>query len=138
MALPSIPLSPSQSTRPALRLISTKALPREDWLNVRRQGIGSSDAAAAVGLNPYKSQLELWLEKTGRDGLLPKTDPLDEESPAYWGNILEPIVAAHYTRRSGNRVRRINAVLQHPDPLLHWMPSTPRFSTVREKKLRNS
>ncbi|MEZ7911238.1 MAG: YqaJ viral recombinase family protein [Propionivibrio sp.] len=121
MALPSVPLSPSQSSRPALRLVSTKALPREDWLNVRRQGIGSSDAAAAVGLNPYKSQLELWLEKTGRDGLLPKTDPLDEESPAYWGNILEPIVAAHYTRRSGNRVRRINAVLQHPDPQLHWM-----------------
>ncbi len=121
MALPSIPLSPTQSTRPALRLVSTKALPREDWLNVRRQGIGSSDAAAAVGLNPYKSQLALWLEKTGRDGLLPKTDPLDEESPAYWGNILEPIVAAHYTRRSGNRVRRINAVLQHPDPQLHWM-----------------
>ena len=112
---------PTVKPRPALRLIKTKELPRDDWLNVRRQGIGSSDAAAAVGLNPYKSQLELWLEKTGRDGLLPKTDPLDEESPAYWGNILEPIVAAHYTKRSGNRVRRINAVLQHPDPKLHWM-----------------
>jgi predicted phage-related endonuclease len=33
----------------------------------------------------------------------------------YWGSLLEPIVAAHYTRRTGNRVRRINAVLQHPD-----------------------
>src|SRR5690606_1298451 len=64
--------------RPALRLISTKELPREDWLAVRKQGIGSSDAAAAVGLNPYKSQLELWLEKTGRDTGLPKTDPDDE------------------------------------------------------------
>ena len=66
--------------RSALRLISTKELPREDWLEVRKQGIGSSDAAAAVGLNPYKSQLELWLEKTGRDTGLPKTDPDDEES----------------------------------------------------------
>ncbi len=55
--------------RPALRLVSTKELPREDWLQIRKQGIGSSDAAAAVGLNPYKSQLELWLEKTGRTGL---------------------------------------------------------------------
>lgn len=107
--------------RPALRLVRTKALPREDWLAVRRRGIGSSDAAAAVGLSPYKSQLELWLEKTGRDGALPKADPHDEESPAYWGNILEPIVAAHYTKRSGNRVRRVNAVLQHPDPQLSWM-----------------
>ena len=76
--------------RPALRLISTKELPREDWLAVRKQGIGSSDAAAAVGLNPYKSQLELWLEKTGRDTGLPKTDPDDEDSPMYWGNVLEP------------------------------------------------
>ena len=115
------PLSSTGRSRPALRLISTKELPREDWLAVRKQGIGSSDAAAAVGLNPYKSQLELWLEKTGRDTSLPKLDPQDEESPAYWGNVLEPIVAWHYSKRSCNRVRRINAVLQHPDPKLPWM-----------------
>ncbi|SEC21556.1 YqaJ viral recombinase family protein [Pseudomonas anguilliseptica] len=113
--------SPVSKSRPALRLVTTKALPREDWLEIRKRGIGSSDAAAAVGLNPYKSQLELWMEKTGRDAALPKIDPQDEESPAYWGNILEPIVAAHYTKRSGNRVRRINAVLQHPDTDLSWM-----------------
>ena len=112
---------PSSKPRPALRLVGTKQMPREDWLAVRKQGIGSSDAAAAVGLNPYKSQLELWLEKTGRDSSLPKLDHNDEESPAYWGNILEPIVATHYTKRSGHRVRRINAVLQHPDPKLPWM-----------------
>ena len=114
---PAAPVAP----RPALRLVKTKDLPRDDWLAVRKQGIGSSDAGAAVGLNPYQSPLELWMVKTGRDGNLPKVDPQDEESPMYWGNILEPIVAAHYTRRSGNRVRRINAVLQHPDPTNAWM-----------------
>ncbi|HBP5580922.1 YqaJ viral recombinase family protein [Pseudomonas aeruginosa] len=113
------PSRPQQ--RPALRLVGTKDLSRDDWLTVRKHGIGSSDAAAAVGLNPYKSQLELWLEKTGRDAGLPKSDPNDEDSPTYWGNILEPIVANHYARRTGNRVRRINAVLQHPDPKLDWM-----------------
>lgn len=122
MAYPdSISPTAKQRSRPALRLVKTHNLPRELWLDVRKQGIGSSDAAAAVGLNPYKSQLELWLEKTGRDGNLPKIDPHDEESPTYWGNILEPIVAAHYTKRTGHRVRRINAVLQHPDPDKHWM-----------------
>ncbi|MDU4251188.1 MULTISPECIES: YqaJ viral recombinase family protein [unclassified Pseudomonas] len=114
-------LHDSTRPRPALRLVSTKDLSRDEWLSVRKHGIGSSDAAAAVGLNPYQSQLELWLEKTGRDALLPKSDPLDEDSPTYWGNILEPIVATHYTQRTGNRVRRINAVLQHPDPTLSWM-----------------
>jgi putative phage-type endonuclease len=115
------PNTSTSKSRPALRLVTTKAMPRDEWLAVRKGGIGSSDAAAAVGLNPYKSQLELWMEKTGRDGALPKLDPHDEESPAYWGNILEPIVASHYSKRSGNRVRRINAVLQHPDPELPWM-----------------
>ena len=106
---------------PALRLVETKTLDRDEWLAVRKQGIGSSDAAAAVGLNPYRSQLELWMEKTGRDEFLPKVDPHDEESPMYWGSLLEPIVAAHYTKRTGYRVRRINAVLQHPDPEKAWM-----------------
>lgn len=102
-------------TRPALRLVKTNDMPREEWLSVRQGGIGSSDAAAAVGLNPYKSQLELWMEKTGRQDLLPQDDPNDESSPMYWGNVLEPIVAAHYSRRTGHKVRRIHAVLQHPD-----------------------
>jgi len=115
------PLNNKGKARPALRLISTKELPREDWLAVRKQGIGSSDAAAAVGLNPYKSQLELWLEKTGRDAGMPKIDFLDEDSPTYWGNVLEPIVAWHYSKRTKHKVRRINAVLQHPDPDLPWM-----------------
>jgi len=107
--------------RPALKLVKTKELSRDDWLTVRKQGIGSSDAGTAVGLNPYQSPLELWMVKTGRDADLPKIDPNDETSPTYWGSLLEPIVAAHYTRRTGNRVRKINAVLQHPDPDKSWM-----------------
>jgi predicted phage-related endonuclease len=38
----------------------------QQWLEVRKQGIGSSDAATACGLNPYMSMLELWMIKTGR------------------------------------------------------------------------
>ena len=116
--------------RPALRLVSTKELSRADWLNVRKGGIGSSDAAAAVGLNPYQSQLELWMIKTGRDETLPKIDPGDETSPMYWGSLLEPIVAAHYTKHSGNRVRRVNAVLQHPNPEYAWMLANLDYTVV--------
>jgi len=107
------------SKRPALRLVKTNDLSRDDWLKVRKNGIGSSDAAAAVGLNPYKSQLELWMEKTGRDAGLPKPDPNDDTSPMYWGTLLEAFVAAHYTKKSGNRIRKVNAVLQHPEHA--WM-----------------
>lgn len=101
-------------SHPALRLVETKDMPREDWLEVRKSGIGGSDAAAAVALSPYQSQLELWLVKTGRDENLPKPDPDDTTSPTYFGTLLEPIVAATYTKQTGNRVRRVNAVLQHP------------------------
>ncbi|MFL9923686.1 YqaJ viral recombinase family protein [Herbaspirillum lusitanum] len=101
-------------SRPALRLVDTRKLERADWLEVRKTGIGGSDAAAAVGLSPYKSQLELWLEKTGRDADLPKPNPDDSTEPVYWGALLEPIVAAAYTKQTGHRIRKVNAVLQHP------------------------
>lgn len=107
------------SRRPALRLIKTNELSRDDWLEVRKTGIGSSDAAAAVGLNPYQSQLELWMTKTGRAAGLPQVDPNDDASPMFWGTLLEAFVAAHYTKKTGNRVRKINAVLQHPEH--SWM-----------------
>ena len=113
-ALTSIPMNTPVRQAPALRLIKTNTLDRDQWLTVRKGGIGSSDAASAIGLNPYKSQLELWMEKTGRDANLPKVDPKDQSSPMYWGTLLESIVAAHCTMRSGHKVRRINAVLQHP------------------------
>lgn len=105
----------------ALRLANTKDMARDEWLNVRKQGIGGSDAAAAIGLNPYKSQLELWMEKTGRDKDIPQPDPNDDATPMFWGTVLEPIVAVQYAKKTGNKVRRINAVLQHPNPELHWM-----------------
>jgi putative phage-type endonuclease len=112
---------PATNARPALRLVSTKGLSRDEWLQYRRQGIGSSDAAAAVGLNPYQSPLELWLIKTGRDEGLPQVDPNDDGSPMFWGTVLEPVVAERYVCRTGNKVRRNNAVLQHPDPDKSWM-----------------
>lgn len=36
-----------------------------EWLKARKI-VGGSDAACVMGMNPYKSNLELWKEKTGR------------------------------------------------------------------------
>lgn len=96
----------------ALRLADTRSLDRSQWLEVRKGGIGSSDAAAAVGLNPYKSQLELWLEKTGRAAANDEAPGMDD--PRYWGTLLEPYVAVAYQQKTERRVRKVNAVLQHP------------------------
>ncbi|MGO3755363.1 YqaJ viral recombinase family nuclease [Psychrobacter celer] len=113
----------------AKRLINTKSLSREEWLAVRKQGIGSSDAAAACGIHPYLSMLELWMIKTGR-----MESSIDESiegySPLYWGNTLEPMVAKYYQEHTGNKVRRINAILQHPDPDNHFMLANLDYSVV--------
>ena len=39
---------------------------RDEWLAARKNGIGASDAACILGLNPWKSNVQLWEEKTGR------------------------------------------------------------------------
>ncbi len=119
------PIKPSASqVISAKRLINTKNLSREDWLQFRKQGIGSSDAAAACGIHPYLSMLELWMIKTGRmssDIDASNNNGIDGYSPLYWGNTLEPMVAKYYQEHTGNKVRRVNAILQHPDPNNHFM-----------------
>jgi putative phage-type endonuclease len=84
---------------------------RDEWLSVRGQGIGSSDAAVAVGISPYKSPLELWLEKTERQAAI----DISANDAVFWGTTLEHIIANVYAQRTGTKVRRLNAVLQHPD-----------------------
>lgn len=37
----------------------------QEWLAFRTTGIGGSDASAVLGLNPWKSNVELWEEKVG-------------------------------------------------------------------------
>lgn len=96
----------------ALRLADTRTLDRQQWLEVRKGGIGSSDAAAAVGLSPYKSRLELWMEKTGRTADNDEHHGMND--PRFWGTLLEPYVAVAYQQMTDRKVRRINAVLQHP------------------------
>jgi hypothetical protein len=89
----------------AKRLANTKQLNYQQWLEVRKQGIGSSDAATACGLNPYMSMLELWMIKTGR-----MQQSIEDESagyaPLYWGKQLEPLVAEYYSMHTNHKVRR--------------------------------
>ena len=108
--------TPRRYRTQAQRLIETRNLDRAAWLASRRRGIGSSDAAAAIGLNPYQSALALWLEKTERALPTPEPEGADRlSSPLHWGQVLEPIVAEHYAQHTGYSVRRVNAILQHRD-----------------------
>lgn len=63
---------------------------REEWLQARSKLIGGSDAACVLGLNPWKSNTELWEEKTGKR--VP-TDIGDNEFVKY-GHDAEPHIRA--------------------------------------------
>lgn len=61
---------------------------REDWLEARADKIGGSDAAAIVGLHPYKSNVELWEEKMG---VRPAADVSDSAAVQYGSAAEAPI-----------------------------------------------
>lgn len=94
----------------AIRLVDTREMEREEWLAHRRCGIGGSDAAAIAGLNPWRSPVQVYMEKTGE---VPAEELTSEA--AYWGTRLEDLVAREFTRRAGIRAQRCNAILQHPE-----------------------
>ncbi len=80
---------------------------RAAWLAERRTGIGGSDAAAILGLNPWTSPYTVWADKLG---LLPERP--DNEAMRQ-GRDFEPYVAERFCEVSGKRVRRVNKMLRH-------------------------
>ena len=98
-------------------LCDTAGMDRKTWLAVRAHGpdgsipitIGGSDVAAIFGISPWKTPLDLWLEKSGK--LLPN------ESENIWqkemGHLLEPVVAQMYAFRTGHRVIPDTYLYQH-------------------------
>jgi putative phage-type endonuclease len=74
----------------------------------RRTGIGGSDAAAAIGISPWRTPYDLWCEKRGL------AEPLPPSEPMVWGTLLEPLIASEYARRTGCVVERLPDLLRHP------------------------
>lgn len=85
---------------------------REAFLAQRRAGIGGSDIAALLGLSPWKTPLQLWMDKTGRSEENFAPDAVER---MHWGTVLEDVVARHYADVRGVRVQRINQQLRHPE-----------------------
>lgn len=93
----------------ATRLYGTADEVEAQWLDVRRRGIGGSDAAAVLGVSPWRTPLEVWLDKTGRVG----PDDLSGVEAVAMGVELEPVVRRMYRDRHPEAtVRRVNAVLR--------------------------
>lgn len=82
--------------------IPTAGINRKEWLRLRKNGIGGSDAAAVCGLNPYSSPMKVFIDKTNED-----IAEEDNESMRQ-GRDLEDYVAQRFTEATGIKVRRSN------------------------------
>lgn len=83
----------------------------ERWQELRRQGIGGSDAATIAAVSPYTSPYELWLDRTGIEPLPPLTGENLRRADA--GSTLEPLVRQWTTEAEpGLTVEPCNAMLR--------------------------
>ena len=76
---------------------------------LRSTGIGGSDAGVIIGVNKYKTPVELWREKISG-----KSD-FEGNEATYWGTTLEKDVADAYQERTNTKVAKSNITYRHKD-----------------------
>lgn len=91
------------------KIAGTLHMDREEWLKLRKQGIGGSDAGAVCGLNPYKTAMQVYADKISEE-----TEELDNEAMRQ-GREFEDYVAKRFMEQTGKKVRRANAMFCHED-----------------------
>ena len=115
-------------------VLKTKDINKNDWLELRKSGIGGSDAASVLGFSPYRSSMSVYLEKINHNNKINNLKEnivyknalgkdLDEymkenlnEEVSYkmeLGNKLKDFVASEFTLKTNKKVRNINAVLRN-------------------------
>lgn len=78
-----------------------------EQLEIRKSGLGGSEVATILGLNPYKTGYELWLEKTGRR----EPEDISGKFAIRRGNDMEDLVAKWFSEDTGLTVHRVNSTL---------------------------
>lgn len=89
---------------------------REKWLELRKQGLGGSDAGVIIGVNPWRNKFALWMEKTGQ---VEETEMSEEQIERMeWGTRMEPIVADWFEAKTGKKLRRCGMIRNNEHPFM--------------------
>lgn len=111
---------------------------REQWLEERRKGIGSSDAAAIIGLDPYKSPLQVLFDKLGMMQEKEMTEAMR------FGIEAEQYVADRFTEATGKEtvtfVNSISANPKYPFALAsidRFIPAEQTFVEIKTTSMWN-
>lgn len=98
-------------------LLENASQHRAEWLALRSKTLGSSEIATALGLNPFRSPLQLFLEKTGRG------EGFEGNDDTELGHHMEPWILSQYGKKK-------NKIVGRPDILVcdesnSWATATP-------------
>lgn len=104
-----------------------KPTDREQWLEFRSKGIGSSDSAAITGVSSWKTANELWLEKTGQK----QAESLSENESVQKGVRLEPAIREVYKASFPNR-----KVVYHQFDML-YLPEHPFIFATLDGEIKD-
>lgn len=95
------------------KIIGDKAsMSNDDWLALRKNSIGGSEIAAAIGLSRWSSPFKLWAEKTEQ---IKREDKPNQFM--YWGNVLEEVIRREFEKQYGYKVITTSAIFasaKHP------------------------
>ena len=80
---------------------------REQFLAERMTGLGGSDIGAILGLSPYRTQMDIWMEKTGQ------VATQESSLQMRFGSMAEQFVADEYEAVTGLKTQRFNPMLRH-------------------------
>ena len=104
---------------------------RAEWLTARKDGIGASEVATVVGLNPWETPYQLWRRKVGLDA------PKQENFAMKAGHYLEDAVAQFWADETGNEIIKASVedfmFIDETKPYLrvspdrtYWLKGTPK------------
>lgn len=79
---------------------------RQEWLKRRKVGIGGSEVSALLGINPWMTAYDVYLDKVSD-----RSDDRETESMRI-GTALEQFVADRFTEETGRKTSRFNRLLQ--------------------------
>lgn len=111
---------------------------KQQWLKERKTYIGGSDLGSILGLNNFRTALDVYFEKTS-EGIV--EDSTSEA--AYWGTVLEDVVAQEYAKRTGFKIEKPAGLIRHSEyPFIacnldYWVVDTCGHSHILECKTAN-
>lgn len=108
---------------------------REEWLKYRESGIGSSEVATVMGLNPWETPYQLWRRKVGLDA------PKAENFAMKAGHYLEDAVAQFWHDETGNEIIKSSAtdwlIVNTEKPYMRVSPDRTYWLKDKKKNSEN-